>query len=76
VTNLAARLGNRATGGQILLGPETALRVHDRFLLRRLGLVPLKNVSSPVEAWAVEGEQHTMAEPSAADLSPAERNGR
>ena len=31
VTNLAARLGNRATGGQILLAPETARRVHDRF---------------------------------------------
>jgi len=67
VTNLAARLGNRATGGQILLAPETALRVRDRFFLRSLGQVSLKNLSSPVEAWAVEGEQHTEAEPSTAD---------
>jgi class 3 adenylate cyclase len=76
VTNLAARLGNRAGGGQILLAPETALRVRDRFLLRSLGLVSLKNLSSPVEAWEVEGEQHTMAEPSTADRILVERNGR
>ena len=51
VTNLAARLGNRATGGQILLAPETALRVHDHFSVRSLGPVSLKNLSSPVQAW-------------------------
>jgi len=67
VTNLAARLGNRATGGQILLAPETALRVRDRFPLRSLGQVSLKNLSSPVEAWEVESEQHAMAEPTTAD---------
>jgi class 3 adenylate cyclase/HAMP domain-containing protein len=67
VTNLAARLGTRATGGQILLAPETALRVRDRFFLRSLGQVSLKNLSSPVEAWEVEGEQHAMAEPTTAD---------
>ena len=61
VTNLAARLGNRATGGQILLAPETALRVHDRFSVRSLGLVSLKNLSSPVEVWEVDGERHTRA---------------
>jgi class 3 adenylate cyclase len=76
VTNLAARLGNRATGGQILLAPETALRVRDRFLLRSLGLVSLKNLSMPVEAWEVEGEQHTVPESSTADRILVERNGR
>ena len=54
VTNLAARLGSHATGGQILLAPETALRVLDRFLVRSLGPVSLKNLSSPVEVLEVE----------------------
>ena len=63
VTNLAARLGNYASGGQILLSPDTAQRVHDRFRLRSLGLLALKNVSSPVEGWEVQGERHAMAEP-------------
>jgi len=75
VTNLAARLGTLATGGQILLAPETALRVRDRFLLRSLGLVSLKNLSMPVEAWAVEAEQHTVAESSTADRILVKRNG-
>ena len=55
VTNLAARLGGRATGGQILLAAETARRVRDRFPLRSLGSVTLKNLSNPVEAWEVQG---------------------
>lgn len=63
VTNLAARLGTCASGGQILLSPDTAQRVHDRFLLRSLGLLALKNVSSPVEGWEVQGERHAMTEP-------------
>jgi len=76
VTNLAARLGNHAAGGQILLGPETARRVRDRFLLRSLGLLSLKNLSSPVEAWEVEGERRTTAAPPTADRTVVERNGR
>lgn len=63
VTNLAARLGTCASGGQILLSPDTAQRVHDRFLLRSLGLLALKNVSSPVEGWEVQGERHAMTAP-------------
>ncbi len=55
VTNLAARLGNRATGGQILLAAETARRVRDRFPVRSLGPLALKNISHPVEAWEVLG---------------------
>ena len=54
-TNLAARLGDRADGGQILLASETANRVRDRFLLHALGPVSLKNLSSPEEAWEVQG---------------------
>ena len=63
--------GQQRTDGHV----EGALAVHDRFLLRSLGLVSLKNLSSPVEAWEVDGEQHAMAEPSTADRIPVERNG-
>jgi class 3 adenylate cyclase/HAMP domain-containing protein len=54
-TNLAARLGDRADGGQILIASETAGRVRERFLLRGLGVVSLKNLSSAEEAWEVQG---------------------
>jgi len=60
---LAARLGTYASGGQILLSPDTAQRVHDRFLLRSLGVLALKNMSRPVEGWEVEGERHARTEP-------------
>ncbi|MBI2016841.1 MAG: adenylate/guanylate cyclase domain-containing protein, partial [Candidatus Rokubacteria bacterium] len=53
VTNLAARLGDRATGGQILVSAETARRLRGRFRLGSLGALSLKNISSPVEAWEV-----------------------
>jgi class 3 adenylate cyclase len=53
VTNLAARLGDRAKGGQILIAAETAARVRERFALRSLELVSLKNLSSSVEVWEV-----------------------
>jgi class 3 adenylate cyclase len=76
VTNLAARLGSHATGGQILLAPETALRVHDRFLIRSLGLVSLKNLSSPVQVTEVAGERPTVTEPSTAGEISVERNTR
>ena len=56
VTNLAARLGSHAAGGQILLAPETARRVHDRLSVRNLGPVSLKNLSSPVEVWEIDPE--------------------
>lgn len=55
VTDLAARLGDRATGGQILLAAETARRVRDRFPVRSVGPVALKNLSHPAEAWEVQG---------------------
>jgi class 3 adenylate cyclase/HAMP domain-containing protein len=51
VTNLAARLGDRADGGQILLDAATAGRIGGRVPLRRLGRLALKNLSVPVEAW-------------------------
>ncbi|MBI2203182.1 MAG: HAMP domain-containing protein [Candidatus Rokubacteria bacterium] len=54
VTNLAARLGDRAVGGQILVSAETAGRVRGAFRLMSLGPLALKNILSPVEAWEVE----------------------
>jgi class 3 adenylate cyclase len=51
VTNLAARLSDRAHGGQILLSAETARRLQGRFALRSAGELALHNLSSPVVAW-------------------------
>ncbi len=56
VTNLAARLGDRAIKGQILLSPETARRVRGQFRLHTLGPLSLKNIANPVEVWEVVGE--------------------
>jgi class 3 adenylate cyclase len=61
VTNLAARLGSHATGGQILLSPETAIRVRDRFPVRSQGLVSLKNLSVAVEVW--RSQAHRTRQP-------------
>lgn len=69
VTNIAARFGAHAVSGQILIGPETALRVRAAVPLRDLGPIPLKNVSKPIPVYEVldiEGEEtirvdsHTM----------------
>jgi class 3 adenylate cyclase len=56
VTNLAARLGDRAIKGQILLSPETARRVRGQFRLHTLGALSLKNIAKPVEVWEVVSE--------------------
>ena len=53
VTNLAARLGDRAKNGQILLTAETARRVSALFPLQSSGFVPLKNITAPTEVWEV-----------------------
>jgi class 3 adenylate cyclase len=55
-TNLAARLGDLARDGQILVSPDTARRVQGQFVLRRIGPVVLKNIGRPVEVWEVNGE--------------------
>jgi class 3 adenylate cyclase/HAMP domain-containing protein len=73
VTNLAARLGDRATGGRILVSAETARRLHGRFRLRSLGALSLKNMRSPVDAWEVEADDFAgrgaVVEPSPAVAS-------
>lgn len=60
-TNLAARLGDLAQGGEILLADETARRVRGQFELRDLGRHTLKNIAVPVEAWAVLGQARAVA---------------
>ncbi len=53
VTNVSARLGAHATLGQILIGPETATRVHGVAELAELGPIPFKNVSKPLPVFEV-----------------------
>ncbi|MBI3126291.1 MAG: hypothetical protein HYZ11_01630 [Candidatus Tectomicrobia bacterium] len=51
VTNIAARLCAQAAGGEALLGPETADRLHERFRLESLGEHNFKNVTEPVRVF-------------------------
>jgi len=53
VTNLAARIASAATHGDILVGPETALRVRDSIDLFDRGLMSFKNVADPVHVFSV-----------------------
>jgi class 3 adenylate cyclase len=53
VTNLAARLAGLAKPGDILLGPETAQRLGERYPLQRLAPEHLKNITNPVEVYCV-----------------------
>jgi len=46
VTNLAARLGAAAAPGTVLVGPETAGRVNDGFILEPSGLQAFKNLEA------------------------------
>ena len=55
VTNVAARLVDRAAAGQIVIGPETALRFGDAYRLESLGAENFKNVSDAVEIHRVLG---------------------
>jgi DNA-binding response OmpR family regulator len=67
VTNLVSRLADIATAGQILIGPETARRLGERYLLQRLGWEQLKNIDTPVEIYCPGdylSSPHAAAEPS------------
>ena len=54
VTNLAARLGDYASGGQILLASTTAHLVAEHFKLHSLGQVALKNFPQNEKVWEVQ----------------------
>jgi class 3 adenylate cyclase len=56
VTNVAARIGQLATDGEILLGKETAKRTRENYSLKDLGPKGLKNVKEPVRIFQVVGE--------------------
>ncbi len=53
VTNIAARIGAKATEGRIFIGQETARRVEGRFTLQDRGDFKLKNVEQPVRVFEV-----------------------
>jgi len=53
VTNLAARIASAAKHGDILVGPETALRVSEGLRLFDRGLMNFKNVSEPVRVFSL-----------------------
>lgn len=55
VTNNAARIGALATEGKIFIGPETAKRVGDLFVLESIGPQRLKNVAEAIEVFQVMG---------------------
>ena len=55
VTAVAARLAGLAQDGQIVAGPETVLRLGDRYHLEPVGAVHLKNITKPIEAQRIFG---------------------
>jgi class 3 adenylate cyclase len=60
VTNLAARLAGTAEAGQLLVGPETARRLGDRYCLARLGRERLKNIAEAVDIYRLLGPSGGM----------------
>ena len=56
VTNLAARLGDHAKGGQILVSSTTANHVRGHFEIYSLGKISLKNFPHSEETWEVRAE--------------------
>lgn len=54
VTNIAARLCALATEGQILITGDVARMLNGAYPARRLGRRRLKNVSTPVEVFAIQ----------------------
>jgi class 3 adenylate cyclase/HAMP domain-containing protein len=52
-TNQAARFAGSAQGGEIIVGPETAERIRQHFVLESLGERAFKNVSQPIHVYRV-----------------------
>jgi class 3 adenylate cyclase len=53
VTNVAARIGEQATHGKILISETTAKRVKDHYTLTPLGKFNLKNISKEIEIFQI-----------------------
>ena len=57
VTNLAARLAGAASGGDILVGPDTAARIGGKLVLYNRGVTKFKNVSNLTRVYSLtQGE--------------------
>jgi len=56
ITNFAARLGAAAVAGSILIGPDTAARINDGFVLESLGPQAFKNLEA-VEVYRLISEK-------------------
>jgi class 3 adenylate cyclase/HAMP domain-containing protein len=52
-TNIAARFAGSAEGGDIIVGPATADRIRQQFVLESLGERTFKNVSQPIRVYRV-----------------------
>jgi class 3 adenylate cyclase/HAMP domain-containing protein len=52
-TNVAARFAGSAQGGEIIVGPTTASRIRQHFVLESLGERTFKNVSQPIHVYRV-----------------------
>jgi class 3 adenylate cyclase/HAMP domain-containing protein len=52
-TNIAARFAGSAEGGEIMVGPATAERIRQHFVLESLGEKTFKNVSQPIRVYRV-----------------------
>jgi len=52
-TNVAARFAAFAQGGDIVVGPATAERIRQHFVLESLGPQTFKNVSQPINVYRV-----------------------
>ena len=50
-TNLAARVAGLTKGGEVMVGPETAERIKEHYVLQDAGEHQLKNVSQPVHVF-------------------------
>jgi class 3 adenylate cyclase/HAMP domain-containing protein len=50
-TNLAARIAGLTKGGEVKVGPETAARIRDHYVLEDTGEHQLKNVAQPVRVY-------------------------
>ena len=50
-TNLAARIAGLTHGGEVKIGPETAARIRDQYVLEDTGEHQLKNVAQPVRVY-------------------------
>jgi class 3 adenylate cyclase/HAMP domain-containing protein len=52
-TNVAARFAGSAQGGEIVVGPTTAERIRQTFVMENLGERTFKNVSQPIRVFKV-----------------------